>query len=186
MKRKKETICNLLKSVAVMLMAAVIMAGIQSCKNKAGGAKNSNAESALTKDSTVVYGQSIPQDAPPPPPPPPPLPYNVANGDTVWFRVDALPVYPGGNDALFDQISKTFTYPEPAAKKNIQGRVVVGFVVTKECMITDVKVVTGIDPDCDAEAVRVIKSLQQFEKPAMVRGRPVSYHYTVPVSFKLQ
>ncbi len=114
------------------------------------------------------------------------LPYNVTDGDTVWFRVDEFPVFPGGSEALSDFLGKNMSYPEAARKKKIQGRVVVGFVLTKECKIANAKIVTGIDPDCDNEALRVVNSLPQFEKPAQVDGRPVSYHFTLPVHFTLQ
>jgi TonB family protein len=118
--------------------------------------------------------------------PPSPLPYNVINGDTVWFRVDEFPVFPGGSGAMSEFLGKNMTYPEAAKKKKIQGRVVVGFVLTKECKITNAKIVTGIDPDCDNEALRVVNSLPQFIKPAQVDGRSVSYHFTLPVHFTLK
>jgi TonB family protein len=169
-KRTFSTINLILKWLAIIPIAAIIFTVIPSCKGKA------KPSAASSEDSTT----------PPPPPPPSPLPYNINNGDTVWFRVDELPTFPGGSLALSDCIAKSFTYPEPAKKKNIQGRVVVGFVLTKECKIVDVKIVTGIDPDCDKEAIRVVTSLPQFEKPAFVKGKPVAYHFTLPVHYTLQ
>ena len=95
-------------------------------------------------------------------------------------------LFPGGSDALSLCIEKAFTYPESAKKKKIQGRVVVGFVLTKDCKLTDVRIVAGIDPDCDNEAMRVVNSLPKFEKPAFVDGRPVAYHFTLPVHYVLK
>jgi TonB family protein len=179
----------ILKWLPILTLAAIVIVAIPSCKGKNKSSENSTEKvTNLTadNDSLVLRGQQVPADAPDPPSPPPPLPYNVKNGDTVWFRVDELPLFPGGENALSLFIEKTFTYPESAVKKKIQGRVVVGFVMTKECKITDIKIVTGIDPDCDKEAMRVVNSLPKFEKPAYVDGRPVSYHFTLPVQYVLK
>lgn len=178
-----------LKWLLIIPFAAIIIAAIPSCKGKVKPSEDSTENAKILvgdNDSLVLRGQSVPSDAPPPPPPPPPLPYNIKDGDTVWFRVDELPVFPGGDDALSMCIEKTFTYPEIAVKKKIQGRVVVGFVLTKDCKITDAKIVTGIDPDCDNEALRVVNSLPKFDKPAFVDGRPVAYHFTLPVHYVLK
>lgn len=71
------------------------------------------------------------------------------------------------------------------AKENgIQGRVVVQFVVKKDGSIGQVKVVRKKDPDLDAEAVRIVKSLPKF-KPGMKNGRPVNVWFTLPVVFKV-
>lgn len=159
---KGPTIKLNLKWLLIIPLAAIILVAIPSCKGKAKPSENL------------------------PPIPPPPLPYNIKNGDTVWYRVDELPLFPGGDDAMFLCIEKTFTYPESAVKKKIQGRVVVGFVLTTDCRITDAKIVTGIDPDCDKEALRVVNSLPKFEKPAFVDNRPVAYHFTIPVHYVLK
>lgn len=167
MKNRSTTLINLiLKWLTILPLTAVFIAVVPSCKGKAKPSENSTVEISS--------------------PPPSPLPYNVTDGDTVWFRVDEFPVFPGGSAALSDFLSKNMTYPETAKKKKIQGRVVVGFVLTKECKITNIKIVTGIYPDCDNEALRVVNSLPQFEKPAQVDGRPVSYHFTLPVNYTLK
>ncbi len=75
-------------------------------------------------------------------------------------------------------------YPEEAAKNDIQGRVTVQFVVKKDGSIGEVKVVRGVSPELDAEAIRVIKSMPAFE-PGKMNGEPVNVWYTLPLSFKL-
>jgi len=186
---KAPTIKLNLKWLLIIPLAAIILVAIPSCKGKAKPSENSNEKIKILagdNDSLILRGQHVPSDAPSPPIPPPPLPYNIKNGDTVWYRVDELPLFPGGDDAMFLCIEKTFTYPESAVKKKIQGRVVVGFVLTTDCRITDAKIVTGIDPDCDKEALRVVNSLPKFEKPAFVDNRPVAYHFTIPVHYVLK
>lgn len=70
-------------------------------------------------------------------------------------------------------------------ENNIQGRVVVQFVVTKNGSIGEVKVLRSRDKDLDNEAVRVVKSLPNFI-PGKMNGQPVNVWYTLPVTFKLQ
>lgn len=154
---------SIFRSMAIITVLTVIVAIVPSCK-----------------------GKSNPSDAPGPPPPPPPLPYNISNGDTIWFRVDELPVFSEDSLALMDFLSVNLVYPEAAKKKKVQGRVVVGFVLTADCRVTDARIVTGIDRDCDNEALRVVNSLPKFEKPAYVDGKPVAYHFTFPVHYVLQ
>lgn len=187
--RSTTTINAILKWFMILPMVALFMAIVPSCKGKVKPSED--ATEVITPlagniDSMALRGQTIPADAPPPPPPPPPLPFNVTNGDTVWFRVDELPVFPGGSDAMTNFLGKNIEYPEAAKKKKITGRVVVGFILTKECRITDVKIIRSIDPDCDMEALRVVNLLPQFEKPAFVNGRPVAYHFVQPVHYELK
>jgi TonB family protein len=118
--------------------------------------------------------------------PAPPLPFSVSKVDTVWYRVDELPVFSYDEGAMADFLRNNIRYPEPAIKKGIQGRVVVGFVLTKDCMVRDAKIITGLGPECDNEALRVVNMLPKFAKPATVKGKPVNYHFTQPVHFTMQ
>ncbi|MDE6317852.1 MAG: energy transducer TonB, partial [Muribaculaceae bacterium] len=76
-------------------------------------------------------------------------------------------------------------YPTMAMENNVQGRVVVQFVVTKDGSIGEVKVARGKDPDLDKEAVRVVKTLPKFI-PGKMNGQAVNVWYTLPINFKLQ
>ena len=69
-------------------------------------------------------------------------------------------------------------------ESNIQGRVIVQFVVTKTGKIGDVKVVRGVDSALDAEAVRVVKTFPDFI-PGRSNGKPVNVWYTLPITFML-
>jgi TonB family protein len=120
------------------------------------------------------------------PPPPPPPPYTVENGDTTWINVDEMPVFSGGDTALLVFIAKAAKYPTSAKENGIQGRVVVSFIVNEEGKVSKAKIVKSIDPELDAEAIRVVNSLPSFEKPAIMNGKPVSVSYMVPISFSLK
>ena len=105
--------------------------------------------------------------------------------DTVLVYVEEMPVYPGGDNALLKYIGDNSIYPEAAKKSGTTGKVIVKFIVEKDCSISDVTVLQSVDPQLDAEAVRVVKSLPKFEKPAKNHGKPVAVWYMVPISFAL-
>lgn len=99
----------------------------------------------------------------------------------VFTAVEQMPQFPGGEAELMKYIQKNLKYPPVAMENNIQGRVVVQFVVTKTGKIGEVKVARGRDPDLDKEAVRVVKSLPDFI-PGKMNGQSVNVWYTLPLS----
>lgn len=180
---------TIMKWLATAAVAAILIYILPSCQGGTNSEKNVTGlvtAGTADKDSLIVMGEVPPADAPAPPPPPAPLPYNVNNGDTVWFRADQEPVFPGGASAMNSYIATHIVYPKSAIRKKLQGRMVIGFILTAECEITDAKIITGCDAHCEQEALRVINSLPRFEKPAYVNGRPVAYHYTIPIHFTLK
>ena len=105
--------------------------------------------------------------------------------EKVFTAVEQMPQFPGGEAELMKYISNNIKYPTMAMENNIQGRVVVQFVVTSTGKIGEVKVVRSKDPDLDKEAVRVVKSLPNFI-PGKMNGQAVNVWYTLPITFKLQ
>ena len=105
--------------------------------------------------------------------------------DKVLEKAEVMPEFPGGDQALFDFVSKNVVYPEEAKDKEIAGRVLVSFVVEKDGSIGEVKVVQGIGGGCDEEAVRVVKAMPKW-KPGKDKGKPVRVSYVMPFTFKLQ
>ena len=103
----------------------------------------------------------------------------------VFDVVEKMPEYPGGQAALFEYLSKNVKYPEDAAKKKIEGRVLVTFVVNTDGSITDIEVVKKAFPSLDAEAVRVISGMPKWV-PGEQKGQKVRVKYTVPLSFRLK
>lgn len=103
----------------------------------------------------------------------------------VFTAVEQMPQFPGGDAELMKHIQKNLKYPPVAMENNIQGRVVVQFVVTKTGKVGEVKVVRGKDPDLDKEAVRVVKTLPDFI-PGKMNGQAVNVWYTLPITFILQ
>lgn len=104
--------------------------------------------------------------------------------EEVFTAVEQMPQFPGGEAELLKYIASHIKYPTMAAENNIQGRVVVKFVVGKDGRVGEVVVVRGKDPDLDKEAVRVVKTLPNFI-PGKMNGEAVSVWYTLPINFKL-
>lgn len=108
-----------------------------------------------------------------------------AEESQVFFIVEDMPEFPGGELALRKFIANAIKYPVIAQENGIQGKVYVNFVVDKDGSITAAKIARGVDPSLDKEALRVVNSLPKW-KPGMQRGKPVKVSYTVPISFVLQ
>lgn len=105
---------------------------------------------------------------------------------TIFEVVEQMPEFPnGGMAGLMQYLSKNIKYPTIAQENGTQGRVTVQFVVNKDGSIVDAKVLRGVDPYLDKEAIRVISAMPKW-KPGMQRGKPVRVKYTVPVMFRLQ
>ena len=82
-------------------------------------------------------------------------------------------------------LSDNVKYPKVAEDRGIQGRVILQFVIDKKGKTTDIKVVTSVDPELDAEAVRAVKAMPRWE-PGMQGGEKVDVRYTLPVTFRLK
>lgn len=105
--------------------------------------------------------------------------------DEVFQVVEEQPMYPGGMQELMKYLQKEMKYPKEAQDKGIQGRVIVQFVVNKDGSICDEHVVKSVDPQLDAEAIRVIRSMPNWI-PGKQRGEPVRVRFTLPLTFRLQ
>ena len=104
--------------------------------------------------------------------------------EEIFMVVEDAPEFPGGTQALLDYLRKNIKYPAICRENNIQGRVLVSFVVNKDGAIVDPEVVRGVNPSLDKEALRVISGMPNW-KPGSQRGKPVRVKYTVPVNFRL-
>ena len=105
--------------------------------------------------------------------------------EKVYTVIEQMPQFPGGESELLGYISKNLKYPVIAQENGIQGKVIVRFVVTKNGSVDKVEVVRQLDPACDKEAMRVIRSLPKFI-PGKQNGVNVSVWYTLPITFKLE
>ena len=106
-------------------------------------------------------------------------------GEDAYMVVDEMPEFPGGMKALMDYISTNVKYPESAKQAGLSGRVTTQFIVDENGVIRDVKVLRGVSPDLDAEAIRIMSSMPKWN-PGKQDGKPVPVRYTVPINFKAQ
>jgi periplasmic protein TonB len=106
--------------------------------------------------------------------------------EQVFMVVEEMPSFgDGGSNAFRNFVSQNMKYPDVAAENGIQGRVFVQFVVEADGRLTNVRVLRGVDPALDKEAVRVIESSPKWN-PGKQRGKPVRVSYTFPITFVLQ
>ena len=105
--------------------------------------------------------------------------------ETPFLVVEERPSFPGGEQAFYTFISKNMEYPHSAVRRGVEGKVFLQFVVEKDGTLTDIKVIKGIGPACDAEAVRVLRESPQWN-PGKQRGQAVRVQMVLPVNFQLQ
>ncbi len=102
----------------------------------------------------------------------------------VFLVVEQMPSFPGGEAALIKYLQNNVKYPNEAVAKGISGRVFVNFIVDTSGMIIDVRIVRSVHPLLDAEALRVIKAMPNWEAGTQ-KGKKVQVSYTIPISFGL-
>lgn len=114
-------------------------------------------------------------------------PDTLATGEEVYEVVDAadMPQFPGGSNAMYSFLGNNFHYPQEAMDAEIQGKVIVKFVVKADGSIGNVTVVKSVHPALDAEAVRLVQLMPKWT-PGKHDGKSVNVWYTLPVVFKLQ
>ena len=111
-------------------------------------------------------------------------PVEKVDSDGVYLMPDQLPEFPGGIQAMMKFLSTNIKYPVEAQKKGISGRVIVQFVIMEDGTLDQAKVIRGVDPLLDEEALRVVKSMPKW-KPGMDRGEAVKVRFTAPITFNL-
>ena len=102
----------------------------------------------------------------------------------VYDMVEQAPSFPGGSSELMSYLSKNIKYPKEAQAAKQEGRVIVQFVITSEGGVADIKVVRGVSPVLDMEALRVVKGMPKWT-PGRQDGKAVNVRYTLPVTFRL-
>jgi periplasmic protein TonB len=114
-----------------------------------------------------------------------PVAVEIPVENKIFIVVEENPEYPGGNHALYKFISENLIYPSEAQKNNIQGRVILKFVVNPDGSVDRIEVLRSIDPSLDNEAIRVVKIMPKF-KPGKQGGVPVPVWFTLPVLFRME
>jgi TonB family protein len=149
--------------------------------------------------TTVTPGGNKSTINPPPPPLPPPLPpppppdstkankpYSTTkDNEPLYTVVEESATFQDGDLTKFrDYVLKAVKYPAEAAKKGIQGKVILQFVVDQRGNVSEVKIIRGVSPLLDQAAADAIKSSPRW-KPGIQGGKSVAQLFTMPVSFVL-
>jgi protein TonB len=102
----------------------------------------------------------------------------------IFIIVEEMPEFPGGDKALLEYIGDNTAYPPEAVENNIEGRVIVKFVVATDGSVGKMELLKSVDPLLDQEALRVVSTIPKF-RPGKQSGVPVPVWYMVPVLFKI-
>ncbi|MBB6611164.1 TonB family protein [Pontibacter sp. Tf4] len=97
----------------------------------------------------------------------------------IYEYVEQLPTYKGGLEAMIKYLSNSIPY----ANAQVQGRVVVGFIVETDGSIQDVKVARGLDPKLDSACVQSVRNMSGHWNPGVQDGKPVRVRFALPISF---
>lgn len=112
----------------------------------------------------------------------------IAPADTtknvVYDVTETLPQFPGGQEMMMKYLAANIKYPASAVKAKKQGRVIVTFVIQKDGSVTNARIARSVDPELDAEALRIVKAMPNWT-PGTQDGKPVNVKYTIPVIFSL-
>jgi protein TonB len=156
--KKSFTVPQSLKILSSMTVIILLFVTLSSCAAR----KKAVIAPSVTKEKTMSSDQEEP-----------------------YVVVEEMPMFPGGDSTLLAYISHNTKYPETAKINKIQGKVIVRFCVTSVGSVDRISVLKSVNPELDAEAVRVVGSLPAF-KPGKQGGKAVSVWYMVPIEFSLE
>ena len=113
-------------------------------------------------------------------------PDTTKTADFALIDPEFRPKFNGGDAIEFSKwVNGQLVYPQAAKDARIQGRVTLSFVIETDGKLDNVKVLRGVSPELDAEAVRVVSSSPDWT-PAQINGKPVRVTYTFPIVFQLR
>lgn len=125
-------------------------------------------------DESTAIAEYVPEDVP------------EENTEPDFFLfVEEDPAPAGGMQSFYEYLSKNLNYPKKAIRNGTEGKVYIQFIVNTDGSLTDLKVLKGISPECDQEALRVLSNAPKW-KPGKQRGRPVRVRMSMPIVFNLQ
>ena len=112
-------------------------------------------------------------------------PLNVDPNNPLNFHiVEDLPKYPGGAVEFMKWLTRNLQYPAVARSRKTQGKVVAVFYVEKDGSITGISVIQSLSPECDREALRVLRKMPNWE-PGIQNDQPCRTKVSIPIVFKL-
>ncbi|MFD2287102.1 TonB family protein [Pedobacter petrophilus] len=107
----------------------------------------------------------------------------VDNSDHLE-TVDVIPEYPGGINNARKYVGEYVHYPASAVENEVEGTIILAFVIEKDGSVTDIKIEKGLGFGLDEEVIRVMMKMPKWS-PAKLNGKNVRYKMRMPVSFRL-
>lgn len=106
------------------------------------------------------------------------------NSDVVYTVVENEAEFPGGVAAMNRFLAENIKYPTLAKQKNIEGKVIISFIVEKNGSLSDIRTIKDIGEGCGYEGIRIVRLMPKW-KPAKQKGQPVRQQFLLPISFVL-
>ena len=138
-----------------------------------GMAQDGVGAKSADPNKKVVQVVEVPNDKP------------VIQEGEIFTVVEEMPQFPGGMGESMKFLAQNIKYPAVAQQAKIEGRVIVQFLVKENGKVADIKVMRGVSPELDAEAMRVVGLMPDWI-PGKQRGKAVAVKYTMPIMFRLQ
>ncbi len=104
--------------------------------------------------------------------------------EKIYAFADVRAQFPGGDEGMMKFVMNRIQYPKEAADSLIEGRVYVQFIVEKDGKVAQPKVIRGVHPSLDKEALRLVKTFPTWS-PAKISGKKVRSYFNLPVTFRI-
>jgi TonB family protein len=172
MTKRRSSALAAFKLIAVIPFAGFLFMAISAYRDIPLTEQKTDSDESTNKIQ-VVYGENA---------------YSASSEEFItvpYTTVEQMPLFPGGDVELLKYLAANTRYPEKAKENGIQGRVIVRFCVNENGGVDRISILNGVDPELDAEAVRVVSTLPQFI-PGRQGGVAVPTWYMVPLTFVLK
>ena len=113
------------------------------------------------------------------------IPNTAFGQQAMGSRPDQIAMFQSGNQSIYEYMQTHIKYPKKAKKEKLEGKVLVGFTVTKEGTLTDIHIKNSSDSIFNESAIDLIKSMKKWQ-PAMKDGQPVDFKMALPISYRLK
>lgn len=170
--------------LAMLALIACVQCQCNGCKNKDAKCNDACCDSTCVEAATETPGaEAVPTDGEK-------AEYNEAELAAIPEMV--APVFTFENEQgpagelFLKYINRNIKYPQAAIEKELEGTVIVSFLVDKDGKVTDVKVVKSVDPLLDEEAMKAVKDSPAWTPAKDAKGNAVAVRYNLPVVFNLQ
>ena len=113
------------------------------------------------------------------------IPNNTFAQQDVDSRPDQIAMFKSGNQSIYEYMQTHIKYPKKAQKEKLEGKVLVGFTVTKEGKVEDIQIKNSSDAIFNESAIKLVKSMKKWQ-PAMKDGQPVDFKMALPINYRLK